>query len=497
MAQAQSGLIPLGSFGSGSPIQTGGTPASQIGKGILGGIGSAFGPMGQGTTVPFAGGGNVAPLSVPANLKLAKGVTTVQGPQQAPAPNAPQPIVQAQAPTAPVSQTIAPPVGATAPITPTTPPATPPAATSTPPLTTQGANTYNAGVNALGQTLPGYIPTVGSVASNLAQTAGGSTPQYQQAVDQYNKAAQNLASIKQQEAQQISDISGMGTNLARAGGLEGNVQNLAAAQEAAQTGLMQAAAAQEAAATGQQQTQQSGLAAAGGLVSPTLGAYGQAQYLPTGGTIGGGTGAGVSPSDPFYQTLQTYAQELASGQSSAIPSSITGNPVLQAQLLQMAKQINPNFNYNQALATGASQQSQTQQAQQYQSAASQATNLGTQLSQLITQGGINPSNINAVNSFIQNIATNTSNPNYQTFQNLVNDMANTYAQVLTPAGGSTTDMVRQISGSLLNAAQSGQSILQVMQNLDAQVQAKIAGVTTAYGTTNTNTTSGSAPAGWF
>ncbi len=218
-----------------------------------------------------------------------------------------------------------------------------------------------------------------------------------------------------------------------------------------------------------------------GAVAPITGVpYGTQTILP--GQTGTATGSsGVSPSDPFYSSMQTYAQMLLNGQGSQIPSSITSNSALQAQLTQMAQSQDPNFNWNQALATGASQQSQTQQVQQYQSAAKQAQNLGLQLNDLMKSAGINPSDINAVNKGIQALASNTSDPNYQTFQNLINDLASTYAQVLTPAGGTTTDMVRSISQSLLNSSMSGQGISQVMQNLDAQVQAKISGVTTAYG----------------
>ena len=344
-----------------------------------------------------------------------------------------------------------------------------------------------------GNTVPTY-PTLASsgmfpaAAQGLIGTASQPTTQYTVAQQQYLDANARLQALQTEAANQSANIQGSRTNLAEAGGEQGILQNLVANQSAALGNEMAAAQASAGAATTQQQAQQSGLAAAGGLVQPQLGQYGQAYYQPlnAGANGAGAGGTGVSPSDPFYGTMQTYAQMMVNGQISSIPSSVTGNPVLQAQLIQMAQQINPNFNINQATATGQTQQAQTQQQQTYQSAAQQAKNLGIQLNQLITTAGINPSDVNALNSFIQKMATNTSDPNYQTFQNLVNDMSNTYAQVLTPAGGSTTDMVRSISQSLINSAQSGQSIIQVMQNLDAQVQAKISGVTTAYGNTIAN-----------
>lgn len=135
------------------------------------------------------------------------------------------------------------------------------------------------------------------------------------------------------------------------------------------------------------------------------------------------------------------------------------------------------------------QQQQGGAYQEYQAAHQSAQNLGGQLTQLIQGAGINPSDLNALNNFINHIATNTSDPNYQTFNNLVNDIASSYAQILTPPGGTTTDMVRTISQSLLNAGQSGSSVLQVMQNLDAQAQAKMAGLQTA-GNSQTGQNSG-------
>lgn len=337
----------------------------------------------------------------------------------------------------------------------------------------------------------------GQLITGLANKANQPSADYTAQQTAANATLDQIKQLQTNQATQIANIEGSPIDLSLATGQEGILNRLASAKQAALSGQYQAQTNLLSAANTQQGLQQSGLNQAAGLVQPQLGQYGQAQYSPLGGTVGGGTGAGVSQNDPFYQTMQTYAQALATGQGTAIPGSISGNPALQAQLLQMAKQINPNFNYNQSTATGQSQQAQTGQAQQYQSAAQQAQNLGLQLQQVVTQAGINPNDINALNTFIQKIAKNTSDPNYPTFQNLISDLANTYAQVLTPAGGAVTDKVRDISSSLLNSTQSGQSILQVMKNLDAQVQAKIAGTQTAYGTTNnTNAGGGTANFNW-
>ncbi len=129
-----------------------------------------------------------------------------------------------------------------------------------------------------------------------------------------------------------------------------------------------------------------------------------------------------------------------------------------------------------AAANISSIQNQTQQVNDWSAARQSAQSLSDQLNSLIQQNGINPSDLNAVNKFIQGIMGQTSSSQYQTFSNIVNDLASVYSQILTPAGGNTTDMVRTISQSLLNASASGQSIMQVIQNLDQQAQNRISGV---------------------
>jgi hypothetical protein len=102
----------------------------------------------------------------------------------------------------------------------------------------------------------------------------------------------------------------------------------------------------------------------------------------------------------------------ASNQQGAIPSSITSNPVLNAQVLQMAQQINPSFNYNTAQGAAAAQQSNTtlggtatpqayagiyQQAlgdyQNLQQSVQTVDSFGNLLTSNMLQGGINPSDL--------------------------------------------------------------------------------------------------------
>lgn len=393
-----------------------------------------------------------------------------------------------------------------------------------------GAYTYNNGVNANGQTYPGFIPTTPfsqsvnglvSLGSNPMEAynenqnnaqndqkalvgASGITPTEQNILNQENNLGKSFnvsnvdttalepgLTIGQVSGQQGALLNAYNTGLQNLQTQYGQAQGQ---QQLQQQGLNEAGGLANTGAsnaTSQQGTQQSALGAAGGLSQPVQVPYSNQYISPVNGEpVGGSTG-----NYSITSAAQQYAKMVQNGQmsySDAV-SALSGYGPAGQQALNSA--LPSGFNVNQSNATASSQSAQTQQVQQYKSASQQAKNLGLQLNQLLSAGGINPSDLNAANKAIQAIASNTSDPNYQTFQNLISDLANTYAQVLTPAGGSTTDMVRSISQNLLNSSMSGQGISQVMDNLDSQVQAKISGVTTAYGNgTNTNTNSGDSTA---
>lgn len=206
--------------------------------------------------------------------------------------------------------------------------------------------------------------------------------------------------------------------------------------------------------TGQQLTAQN---EAAGYSQPQLGSIGQVPFNPTTGSQG---------------------SILGSTQPGGLNAA--GNLLGQFQGAQTA-----------GAALGGVSASQTQQVEGYKSALQQGKNLQSQLTDLISTFGLNPNDLNAANIGIQKIAQNTSSPQYKILSNYVNDIANTYAQILTPPGGSATDTTRGIATSMLDATASGQSLLSVMQSLDNAAQAKIAGVQTTGGsTTNNNQSTG-------
>ena len=278
-------------------------------------------------------------------------------------------------------------------------------------------------------------PTVGSLASELANMKNNPPPQVVAA----QKAIQDLKNEYAQKGVNINQTAGF---LTQANGEQGLLQNqYLTGLNAAETAYNQA--------TNQWQNQIGATESAMNAVAPQAYGYTSQPYLPG---------------------SNTFAQ---GGQSATERAVQAGN-------IQGAN---------------ATAQAQTQQKQAYTSAHQQAQNLVSQASDLMKSFGLNPSEVNAANMGIQAIARNTSDPHYQGLMNYFTDIASRYSQILTPAGGSSTDTVRATAQGMIDSTASGSSIQQVFNMLDQQAQAVIAGVTTNQnGNTNTNSNQ---PAGWF
>lgn len=375
-------------------------------------------------------------------------------------------------------------------------------------------------------TFPGIVgglttaSTNGSGAANLAAYGLLQSPNQNQILgdkaaqigDQYG---QKIADVGQKGAQFESGQLTTGTSPVASGNAAVTAQTTAAQQQALATGEAAALQGNAQQLTAQQQAQagltsagglgnqsqgltQSGLTSAGTLAQPNTAAYGQTTYNPLTNSFG----SSGSNLDPQTQA-GTLAQQVQSGQ-------ITYDQALQS--MGYAGQAGTTFLNNaitaaggnplQLQAQGAATQgvigSQQTQIAGYQSAMQQGQNLQSQLTDLISSFGLNPSDINAVNSGLQKIAQNTSSPQYKILSNYVNDIANTYSQVLTPPGGSATDTTRGIATSMLDATAKGTSLIQTMHSLDEAAKAKIAGVSTTGASTAGVTHGSSGPdAGLF
>ncbi len=228
----------------------------------------------------------------------------------------------------------------------------------------------------------------------------------------------------------------------------------------------------------QQAQQLSGLGAAAGYAQPQVGAIGGVPYSPLdlsqSAILGTTQPGGVAAAGNLLGQLQgAQAVGAAPGQTQATNYQTLGTAQTSG-LAQGIQAVNAAPGTAQAGVIG----TQTQQIAGYQSALQQGQNLQAQLTDLIRTFGLNPADVNAANQGIQKIASNVSSPQYQILQNYVNDIANTYSQILTPPGGSATDTTRGIAASMLDRTAKGESIVAVMRSLDEAAKAKIAGVST-------------------
>lgn len=271
-------------------------------------------------------------------------------------------------------------------------------------------------------------PTFAGVTGALSRFDPFANPAVSGAYEKAQGAQAELEQLKQQEAEALKTAGGQPMPIGELLGRQGLLANYYTAKEnAAAQALAGYGSLYQGGFTGTGQ-RASALSSAAGLAKGAPTAFGQGVYDPLTGQIESGGGQfGTGPA---------------------------------------------------AAANVGSIQDMTAQINNYASARSQANSVVTnQLAPLLTQNGINPSDFNAVNQFLQKLAGQTSNPQYQTYQNIINDLASRYAQILTPAGGNITDYKAQIAQSLINATASGQSLLQVIQELDKTSQLVIQGIT--------------------
>lgn len=380
------------------------------------------------------------------------------------------------------------------------------------PTQSSGTNTTYPGlISSLANNSVAGSPVAATAAQGLLNnantnplTSGASEQNYQQSVNDLN-------TLQHQYAQFNQGFGSEGTPFAVRQGeqaaaqqayndqLAAGEQRVTQAQQGLQYGLteqsQQQTALNDAGSIGNtaQGYLQTGLTSAASAAAPTLGQPGQAYYNPqTGGAIGG-TGAAPAGIDPT--TWATYANDLATGQTSGIPGSITGNAELYGQLQQAAKGINPNINLNtlagqasgqQAVgaAGGQAQASNIQTAgtaatstaaQGYSSAAqtytqfqgnnTAATQQAQQVQSVLSSTGLN-SGVPDYNKAINSLSGRLGSTQVAQLTTSLTELQNMYSQILS-VGGTTPSGSEQQALSVLNpnssAAQINASIQQLQE----------------------------------
>lgn len=388
------------------------------------------------------------------------------------------------------------------------------AAPSTPAVTTPPVQSGYSSTNP--PTYSGLVSATANQAGALNTQAGkinttaekiGSQTQMSPAELAANVEAAKLESAR---ANATANIGTHGWSAAFQQGQEGLINRNVNAQVSAAEEVAQRYAAQRGVATSALTGQANAENQAGGLIGAGAGVLSNAASLSkpsdqfpfvfdplTAGFkapgVNGG-GAGGLTYNPI-QDAQTFAQQVISHQipyADAVRALGYAGTTAEGLLQQAITKAGGNLTQLQA-QTGI-QQGQEQQVQAYRSALQQGQNLQSQLTDLISTFGLNPNDLRAANVAIQSIANQTSDPRYALLNNYINDIANTYSQILTPPGGTATDTTRNIASSMLDGAKSGKSLIDIMQGLDQAANAKISGIQTI---TPSASSSGGGSVGWY
>lgn len=219
----------------------------------------------------------------------------------------------------------------------------------------------------------------------------------------------------------------------------------------------------------QQQQQLSGLSSAATYSQPTPAGYGQTVFDPTTGTYSGGSG-GLDPQNVASQ----LANEVRSGRMTyeqAVASLGYAGGAGQ-QFLNNA--LGGGFNIPQSSATIAGQANVLGQLPAMESADIAAEGVKNKINTYLTQNPqLNPSALAASNTLQQWIqGKQLTDPKYQTLFNYLNEYTNTLAPILG-VGGDPTNLKTEIAQSFINAAASGQSIQEVLENMQGLSRGKI------------------------
>lgn len=332
---------------------------------------------------------------------------------------------------------------------------------------TGGSTPSGATVDANGNLISGphNAPTVtGGLINSASNAAQNNTAIGEDAKNISKKYADEIAKVGLLGAGAVAGDLSTGTNIVGSG-------NAAIASQSASTRMNALASAENAELSGNaqrltsQNQLQSGLLSAANISSQTTQApYGTPIYNPTSGEfINSSTGAGVD----FNSAMEQYAQMAATGQIANIPSVITSNPVLNAQVNARAKQINPSYSPTTSAAQGASAADLTTQASQIQANANGAEANFKLLIDTASKGGVNNNTVPVLNTLQNNVSRGlTSSEAVTLFRNTLSTVRNQYATIL--GGGTATDQSRQTASDQIPDDIS----LSALQALETQLKSE-------------------------
>lgn len=372
---------------------------------------------------------------------------------------------------------------------------------------TGGSTPSGATVDANGNVIspPTNQPTVtGGLVTSAANAAQNNTALGQNAQNIGNKYAGLISDVGAKTAGAVAGDLSTGTTVVGSGNAAIASQSGSARMNALANAENAELAGNAQALTGANQLQ-SGLLSAANISSQTTQApYGTPIYNPTSGEfINSTTGAGMD----FNDAMEQYAQMAAKGQVANIPSSITSNSVLNAQLNKRAKEINSNYNPITSAAQGASAADLTTQASQIQANANGAEANFKLLVDTASKGGVNNNTVPALNALQNNVSRGlTSSEAVTLFRNTLSTVRNQYATIL--GGGTATDQSRQTASDQIPDDISLSALQALETQLQSESQNRITGINeqikqltggggTGGSSYNTNSGASSDSVGWY
>lgn len=279
-----------------------------------------------------------------------------------------------------------------------------------------------------------------------------------------------------------SNVVGAGNAAIASQSVSQRMQALSDAQQAALEGTGQQLTGQQQTANALNQalqgvnTQQgnaiSGFGTAAGLAVPSTAGFGQTTFDPLTGQFGGGQGNNLDPQTAAMQ----LAQQVKSG-------SMTYDQAVQSlgyaggagqQFLNQALQSGGGFNVAQSQANLQGQMAVLQQLPAMEGADVAAEGIKNKInSYLAGNPQLNPADLAVGNKLQQWIeGKQLTDPKYQTLFNYLNEYTSTLAPILG-VGGETTNLKTQIAQEFINAAASGASISEVLENIQGLSRGKI------------------------
>ncbi len=239
------------------------------------------------------------------------------------------------------------------------------------------------------------------------------------------------------------------------------------------------------------------LGTAAGLAQRQIVSPGQAVFNPLTGQYtsasSGGGNPSTAPSGIDQASWDNYVNLAASGQYSAIPSSITNNTNLSGQLNQAAQLKNPNYTPITSAAEGVataqnvttSGTSNTQTAASgyatslpaYQSASTAFSTADKQANNLLStlnQTGINSSNATDYNTTINGLASKLGSTQTTAFTTALTEAQQAYTNLLASVGAATPTVNGEQATKVLDPSSTPAQIAEAVDKLNQAAYAKLA-----------------------